>query len=428
MTSTTSIFASPAADVTLDRVRDLVRQNLPESLTLEYKEDFTPRLVTSVAAMANSYGGVILVGVTDSPAEDRLVGVQEPTVTQVVNACHEKLEPPWEPEIIPVPLKDDRLVLVIRVDPARAPRPLFIDNKAPIRLQGRNATADRSRLAQLFADAATSPASTGWRIKPPQLPQGADGSASVDFLLHSGLILPLGERAIYRPISDGSVNSLATALNDSQLATQLAGWAGRVGIQSLNQFRRYGFNRSRRARLVWQAVIEGPVPYPIESTAVVNLPDSYGASGTLEFALTITTGLGLIPAGQAFHFGRQPWRLSLADLYESIDGMLITLTSNEVVAALADLADTDPVLVPQPANLYFLTGREVSELVVLDDLAPVPEAGPSRGASLLADPSFDLRSAAERHSQIDNWMVQLVLDAGLTGAEKFLTRYHNAYG
>ena len=36
--SVTSLFNSPAADITLDQVRELVSQNLPESLTLEYKE------------------------------------------------------------------------------------------------------------------------------------------------------------------------------------------------------------------------------------------------------------------------------------------------------------------------------------------------------------------------------------------------------
>jgi predicted HTH transcriptional regulator len=95
MTSTTSLFACASADVTLDRVRDLVGQGQgqPESLRLEYKEKFTPRLVDSVTAMANSYGGLIIVGVTDAQRENRLVGVPEQTITQIVNACHEKLEP-----------------------------------------------------------------------------------------------------------------------------------------------------------------------------------------------------------------------------------------------------------------------------------------------------------------------------------------------
>lgn len=150
-----SLFACSPADVTLERVRELVGQDLPESLTLEYKEKYSPSVVKSVAAMANSYGGLILVGVTDQPGPGRLAGVPEQALVQIVNACHEQLEPPWQPEIVPVPLTAEaggRYILVMRIDAARAPRPLLISGAAPVRLQGRNATADRSRLAQLFSE------------------------------------------------------------------------------------------------------------------------------------------------------------------------------------------------------------------------------------------------------------------------------------
>ncbi|MFF2403453.1 AlbA family DNA-binding domain-containing protein [Streptomyces goshikiensis] len=67
----------------------------PESLTLEYKEKYTPKLPTSVAAMANSYGGLILVGVTERSVGDRIIGVPEDAIVQIVNGCHQTLEPPW---------------------------------------------------------------------------------------------------------------------------------------------------------------------------------------------------------------------------------------------------------------------------------------------------------------------------------------------
>jgi hypothetical protein len=54
MTPTASLFSCAGADVSLDRVRDLVGQGMPESLTLEYKQEFSKNLVTTVAAMANS--------------------------------------------------------------------------------------------------------------------------------------------------------------------------------------------------------------------------------------------------------------------------------------------------------------------------------------------------------------------------------------
>src|SRR5258708_4415515 len=118
VTSTTSLFACAPADVTFDRVAELVGHDPPESLTLEFKERYSPDVVRSIAAMANSYGGLILIGVTDGPGSERLAGVPDTAIVQVANACHESLEPPWQPEIIPVPLAGNAglYVLVIRVD------------------------------------------------------------------------------------------------------------------------------------------------------------------------------------------------------------------------------------------------------------------------------------------------------------------------
>jgi hypothetical protein len=56
MTSVTSLFACPAADVTVEGVRDLVGDGQPESVTLEYKQAWTSNLIKSAAGMANSYG------------------------------------------------------------------------------------------------------------------------------------------------------------------------------------------------------------------------------------------------------------------------------------------------------------------------------------------------------------------------------------
>jgi len=70
--------------------------------------------------MANSYGGVILVGVTDQRQVNRIPGVPDSTVVQIVNACHDRLEPPWQPEVIPVRLSPsgNSYALVVRTDPS----------------------------------------------------------------------------------------------------------------------------------------------------------------------------------------------------------------------------------------------------------------------------------------------------------------------
>jgi hypothetical protein len=81
MTSLDSIFGCAASDVTIERVRQLVAEAFPESLTIEYKEEYSEGLMESVAAMVNSYGGVILVGVSD---QRDLVGVPEEAVVQII--------------------------------------------------------------------------------------------------------------------------------------------------------------------------------------------------------------------------------------------------------------------------------------------------------------------------------------------------------
>jgi hypothetical protein len=420
-----TLFASSAPGVTLDRVRQLIEQNLPEGLTLEYKEAYSSSLVKSVAAMANSYGGIILVGVRDGAGADRIAGVSEEAIVQIINACHDSLAPPWEPEVIPLQLDDgsDNLVLVVRVDPARAPRPLLLNGAAPVRLQGRNAVADSHRLAALFGEDHPS-ALARQRMQQPVLPTRTDGSSDADLVLRSGFWVPLGDAASWRPLPDSGVDRLKEVLNKSALGQMLGRWAGLLGVPGLNPFERKGFNRARRARLVWQAVASGPVTYPVEAVADLVLPQSYGYADSLSFTVDIVMRVrALAEVAKANGFPViSPWRIAVADLYATVDGLLEGLTDDGVVQALADVAGIDPAIVPQPLSAHLITEAAVEDLLHLDGLVLIKGAGGSHGANLAADPTRDLADWADRHGQIDAWMQQIALDAGLRGMEQLLAR------
>ncbi len=421
MTSLASIFGCAAADVTISRVQQLVDQGMPESLTLEYKARFSKGLVDSVAAMANSYGGVILVGVTDQRS---LVGVGEDTVVQIVNTCHESLEPPWQPEIIPLPLTDaeGKFILVIRIDASRAPRPVLLKGAAPVRLHGRNAVADRGRLARLFSESGA--VTSGMRRVPQLVGPPCGTQAEYDFALRSGLIMTVNDAAAWRPLSDRGIDSLATALDGSPIGSVLLGWCDRLGVTGVNTFSRSGLNRSRIARLVWQAVVDGPVRHPAEAIVNVTLPDSYGLPSS-GLTVTLDVIVRARPLLAAFADAPPPsWRLPVSELYELCDGMLAGLTDSMVTAQLAELAGIDPVLVPQPATLDFVTATDVSELINMQGLTAIPDAGASRGANLSADPAIDLRDSDDRRAQVNSWMQQIALDAGLRGMERVLDAYH----
>jgi hypothetical protein len=423
-----SLYRCSATDVTAERVQDLVGQAQPESLTLEYKERFTSRIVESIAAMANSYGGLILVGVTDKNGPDRLVGVPETTITQIVNACHEKLEPPWQPEIIPVPFSGDggTLVLVVRVDADRAPRPILIDGAAYIRLHGRNAKADRGRLAQLFAELTAPAISSSWPIQAPMLPSHTDGSPRVDFMLRSGLVMSVESAASWRPLSESAVDELTNTLNKSALASVLFAWLGSFRIQNLNSFHRSGLNRARRARLVWQAVVDANVRYPIEAIAELSMPGSYGdTTSHLIFTIDVVARISSMLAEQHDESAARAWRLDIPDLYGLCDGLTASLVDPALKRALAAISGIEPEVVPQPTHLHFVTGQQVSDLLNLHGLAPIDEAGHSQGAHLVANPTYDLSTPAERDRQIDDWMQHIALDAGLRGMETLLTELHD---
>jgi hypothetical protein len=60
-------------------------------------------------------------------------------------------------------------------------------------------------------------------------------------------------------------------------------------------------------------------------------------------------------------------------------------------------------------------------------LTPIPGAGQSHGANLLANPTLDLADLRERELQLDDWLQQIALDAGLSGMEDALGSYHQKH-
>ncbi|MFF3431987.1 hypothetical protein [Streptomyces sp. NPDC002602] len=129
-----------------------------------------------------------------------------------------------------------------------------MDLKAPIRLSGQNSTADRDRLLRLAREEpAANVLSMGQGRMAPHLTADNEGKPTDDFVLRTGINLPMGDAAAWRPLSERSVDSLAQVLNESALPGALRN-LGQVSIDRFMGFRPLGHNRSRTARLVWQAV------------------------------------------------------------------------------------------------------------------------------------------------------------------------------
>jgi len=93
--------------------------------------------------------------------------------------------------------------------------------------------------------------------------------------------------------------------------------------------------------------------------------------------------------------------------------MIATLTGPRVVAAIADLADVDPILVPQPRILHLVSSREIAGFLP-PRLLSIPEAVGSQGAHLRANPALSLADLENRAQQVTRWLCQIAADAGLT--------------
>lgn len=152
------LFTAPSSEIDFSLVRSFLDLGVEEGFTIEYKST-CDAAVAGVAAMANTYGGVVLIGVrTDEPPhKDRpaeVVGVPPAEKERLVNKIATVLDPPWWcPEVIAVPTGGgDKVVLVVRIDADAAPRPVLHKGAVRVRMEGRNVIADRRMVRALFEE------------------------------------------------------------------------------------------------------------------------------------------------------------------------------------------------------------------------------------------------------------------------------------
>jgi hypothetical protein len=84
--------------------------------------------------------------------------------------------------------------------------------------------------------------------------------------------------------------------------------------------------------------------------------------------------------------------------------MMATLTDPRIVAAIADLADVDPIVVPPPRILYVVSDHEIAGF--LPPLQAIADATGSRGARLRADPALTLADPGDRARQVTRWLAK----------------------
>jgi hypothetical protein len=119
------MFTIPLEQINYEKIEAFCKEQIAEGETIEYKSDFPSDLEKSISAMANTYGGIILIGVKADkirnvpilPIEGRdlVEGLEE----KVTSICLGKIYPPYFPlvKICPLPNEkgENKCVVFIRV-------------------------------------------------------------------------------------------------------------------------------------------------------------------------------------------------------------------------------------------------------------------------------------------------------------------------
>jgi hypothetical protein len=275
----------------------------------------------------------------------------------------------------------------------------------------------------------------------PSLNTSDPNSPETQVVLRSGMRLPAGDAVACRALPERATQVLGQALDNAPITEAVGGWCTELSLPMLEPSRLAGYNRARHLRLVKSALADRHL---VEVVAEVQLLSTDGApSVELLFTLDILASVApksldsdlqsgaQVLAGILRPTHRAPgalprpedlWllRLSVFRLRALLDAILATLVDKAVVAALAGLADIDPIMMPRPPSAALRSNFAVQHLLGEDELVRIPDSDTSDGADVVAHPALDPHESAQRAAQVDLWLEQIARDAGLSGMQRLL--------
>lgn len=120
-----SLFTLPLSEININDIRDFCANKIPEGIRVEYKKDLTKdNILKTITSMANTDGGLILIGVPEEKEEGgsrsipgKPEGITEKNPQQTItNWCRACLQPTYCPEIQQIPTENGKTLLFIRID------------------------------------------------------------------------------------------------------------------------------------------------------------------------------------------------------------------------------------------------------------------------------------------------------------------------
>jgi hypothetical protein len=149
------LYSDPLEEINWEAVEQFCAGRIPESAFIDYKAEWPNDLAKTIAAMANTLGGVILIGVQTDTQEmpvTPIAGVpQEPRLElRVFDICESAIFPPVIPEVKAcLNAESSRAVLLIRVPISRQAHAVERNTRVYVRTGNRNSPNELADISKI---------------------------------------------------------------------------------------------------------------------------------------------------------------------------------------------------------------------------------------------------------------------------------------
>jgi Putative DNA-binding domain len=439
----------------LDRLRRLVSENDLERGRIEYKRELGNgrTALEAIAALANSFGGVVLVGVDEAKqGPDRIVGVDAGERDRLVSLCWSQLVPPFSPDIIPIKLDEPgRFVFAVIVDSDYVRRPVMLTqgNKVLVRLEDKNVAPDWYRLRDLFLEQPVGTSRIGVPAGLGSMYMPGRGESAADVCLRGRLWLG-GPRGQSRHITEAARLALLALLNaddacftgtSSAIGVFMHSWAGPEWKS--REWELEGLASTQVLNARWHGLAPGGQTLA-EARLTIELTrnPAQGDSLIIQIDLLLTNprrasqgdkaaelfddpglsgALAVLPPEVFVDLGTVGKFILgiLSVLWGPLGAQASTSVLSQPLGAPAQFAIAVSTVEPDkpssiPINAYVDFG--VAHLIPGNTPRPYTEFGPIQ-------PDRSLLNAANREQMVRLWLTQLCVDSGYQNVEQELVRH-----
>lgn len=401
---------------------------VPEGLRLDYKQKVTDdSVIYDIAAMSNTSGGVVLIGVGEDSDHLPLADPDGVTLDErdsLARKAFDRLEPTLDLDIEPVPLTSGRYVLVVRVAEAVGMQPVVVKGRVYIRIDSHSVPAPRQQLLSLVgrvgAEVSSSRHLSG--IRNIQARGGAFGiidHSTPGLAIRAAIGAEIPRWHETGPIRSLTRKALLKAAGESALEDWLAeddGELGETGLWSLE-----GPWTSITAAIArrWQRPMS-TAGWVIDAQVALDVPHPGGSGGVamvyLDIAITPDRtdriGESEFPTTQSGTPSRH--RFTLPAFYALVDTLMATTVEQIGPTVFTSFLGGEPWVRQFGPHISVEAGQGavLGDFIRFGDYPRAREARNQTSSDFGASPADDVSTPETRRLLVVEWLELLYLNQG----------------